>query len=212
MMPGGRNGALRSVLAQASVDGGCFRSGGCELREVTAAAVLMLRSLQSAEELAQSIRTSGFELPVTVNGASGERPSVLCPAPGEWLFVSETGDAGELSRRIMRRVDTGRTFLLDCTDAYAMFRLRGAAAPWLLSKLGALDFRAGVGSGQHCARTLLSQAPAIVHWHAPQTGAGCFDLLFDRSIAQYMWALLRASAAHADDLERCFGGSPGRRR
>ncbi|MGD8384996.1 MAG: hypothetical protein PVF89_06285, partial [Lysobacterales bacterium] len=132
-------------------------------------------------------------------------PSVLCLRPDEWLIVSESAAVSELWARIMANIDRRRAFLLDCSDAHAVLRLTGAAAPWLLSKLGALDFIAGAASGQHCARTRLSQAAVIVHCHASASGAACFDLLFDRSIAQYMWSLFKASAPHAAELERDFG-------
>ncbi len=196
---------VRSALAQAGIEETRFSGAGCELREITTAAVLSLRSLEPAPVLAPALKASGLELPLAVNGASGEDPSVLCLRPDEWLFVSETAAAGELRARIMENIDARSAFLLDCSDAHAVLRLTGAAAPWLLSKLGGLDYIAAAANGQHCARTRLSQAAVIVHCHAPVPGAACFDLLFDRSIAQYMWSLLKACAPHAAELERDFG-------
>jgi len=68
---------------------------------------------------------------------------------------------------------------------------------------------AGLSQGQHCACTRVAHAAVVVHYHQPGGGDSpfLFDLLFDRSLARYLWELLIASAAHADDLAKTFARS-----
>ena len=45
----------------------------------------------------------------------------------------------------------------------------------------------------------------IVQYLEPEDGPPLFDLLVDRSLAVYLWALLEASIPHADELVESFG-------
>jgi hypothetical protein len=55
----------------------------------------------------------------------------------------------------------------------------------------------------------MAHAAVVVHYHQPvdEDSPFVFDLLFDRSLAKYLWDLLSASANHADDLANNFSRS-----
>jgi len=201
-----------SPLQQAGLQGDPFHSNSIELKEITSATILRLHSLTSAETLAAALETQGLTLPLQTNQSTGSDPAALCLRPREWLLFSEHSEAEHLASQIRPAIDPDQTTLLNTSDGLATFRLSGPGAPWLLSKLSGLDFlggSSGAGAVQHCARTRMAHAAVLVHYHRPGDGdlPFVFDLLFDRSLAKYLWELLSESAEHADDLANAFEGS-----
>jgi heterotetrameric sarcosine oxidase gamma subunit len=203
---------LPTPLQQVGMEGTPFHGDTLELKEVTGATILRLHSLAPAGQLAAELESHGVELPLQPNNSTGSDPAALCLRSNEWLLFSEQSDPERLFDRLRPAVDPAQTSLLNNSDGLATFRLSGRGAPWLLSKLSGLDYLAGSSGGgssqgQHCTRTRMAHAAVVVHYHQPGGGDSkfVFDLLFDRSLAKYLWELLRASTAHADDLAKTFG-------
>lgn len=189
-----------SALQQAGVDDTPFRTATLELEEVRGASLIRLHMLSSESRLA-------FELPQTTGACLGEDPAALCLRPNEWLIFSETSPAPELVSQLESQSDPLRSSVLNVSDGLAVFRLSGPAVPWLLGKLSCLDFLAGCKHGTHCARTRMGHVAVTVHYHQLHGDQFVFDLIFDRSIAQYLWLLLTESASHADELAKTCGGA-----
>jgi len=197
--------ASLSALQQAGVTDTEFRSPNLWLREVGNASLLRIRSLQP-ESLAAAFLSAGIEIPASVGQSAGDDPVIMCLRPGDWLVFSETLAAGELHEKFQaanfRQNIGAHSAILDFSDGLAVLRVTGAAAPWLLAKLSALDFPGAAGSGQHCARTRMGQVAVVVNYHPVKSGATefAYDLIIDRSIASYLWDLLLLSTHHADEL------------
>lgn len=177
------------------------------LREVPDMTLLRLHSLERPAVLAASLAQAGISLPLETNAAAGRNPAVLCLRPGEWLLLEDNQPADELRERIAPRLDGALTALLDVSDGLGAFRLRGAASPWLLGKLCGLDTLAGVSTGQHGARTRVGEVAVVLHFCLDSDGAPRFDLVFDRSVAKYLWEVLNDAAPHAGELYREHGGA-----
>ncbi len=188
---------------------GDYEGEALRIRELSGATVLRLHTLLPLEAIQPAMQSCGLELPALANHSVGQDPAFLCLRPGEWLLFSEFLDSDRLLQRVRPGVEKASTALIDASDALATFRLSGAAAPWLLSKLSCLDFHSGQDAGQHCARTLLAKITAVIHFHQPRNGSSpfVFDLIFDRSVASYCWQVLRASAPHAEEMCRNWGRS-----
>jgi len=198
-----------SCLQQAGIENGSFTSSSLELREISGTTVVRLHSLANVEQLKTAIAGAGIDLPQTTGQSSGQDPIVLCLRPNEYLIFSEQLEPKQLIEQLDPVIDPVETALFNNSDGLATFRLSGPGAPWLLNKLSGLDFMAGTKQGQHCARTRMGHAAVVINYH--QTGDDdspyVFDLLFDRSMAKYIWDLLIASANHADDLASTFGNA-----
>jgi heterotetrameric sarcosine oxidase gamma subunit len=202
-------------LEQAGLQAGDYRSDDLQLGQLTAFALHRLRSLQSCSELNTVLAESGWQLPQRVNQSIGQDPSIMCLAPNDWLWFSENLQptqlqdqlSGQLSKHVAPQKDASLTALYDQSSAFAVFRLSGPAATWLLSKCCGLDFRSAIAQGQHCARTRLNQAPAILHYHRPGRGSGpfVFDVLVERSLARYSWQLFHRLLPHAHELQQQYG-------
>lgn len=190
--------SLPSALGQAGASQVEFTSASLALREVPGVSIARAQSMRPAAQ-------AGW--PQLTGRVTGGDPAMLCVRPGDWLLISEAGAAGELLDRASEQADAAMTLVHDHSDGLALFRLSGAGAPWLLNKLSGLDFQSGVNSGPHCARTRLGHVAAVVHYHELEPGSFVFDLVFDRSVAKYLWELLTASVAHADELAAGFGAA-----
>ena len=194
-------------LQPAGMEQSRFSSTSVGLEEIRDACILRLHSLEPVKELARAMAGQDIEIPLHCNQATGHDPATLCLRPNEWLLISMQHSTASLTEQLKPAFEPALTALLDNSDGLATFRLSGTGAPWLLSKLSGLDFLAGANGHQHCARTRMGHAAVVVHYHRPgdSTSPFVFDLLFDRSIASYMWRLLTESAPHANDLADAFG-------
>jgi len=201
-----------SPLRQAGLTITQFNSETLELREIIDANVLRLHSLTAIEQLATATESSGVKLPLQPGQCRGDEPVVLCLRPNEWLLFSDQFDSIKLMEKLRPAINPAETALFDNSDALVTFRLSGPGAPWLLSKLSGLDYMAGLSATgtperRHCARTRMAHIAVVVHYHQPGNFESSFvwDLIFDRSLAKYLWELLIASANHADDLSAAYG-------
>jgi len=195
------------ALQQAGLQECVHATAGLVMSLLTGVTLLRLHSLQPVTELNEALRDSGIHLPGQVNQATGHEPSALCLAPADWLLFSECPADTQLYSRLEAAINPRLTALLDQSAAYAVFRLDGAIAPWLLSKCAGLDWRRGVLSGQHCARTLLERVPVILHYQQPGRSAGPFvvDVMVERSLARQTWQMLLGKLPHALELEQQHG-------
>jgi len=190
--------------------------GNC-LREMPGMTVLRLQSLAATEQLQAALAAAGIELPSQTGRSLGRDPLVLCVRPGEWLLCSEHSPAAVLFAELSQALESGGlanvSTLVDNSDGLAVFRLSGTAAPWLLAKISCLDFVAAAASGQYAARTRMGRVAVVVSYHqlVGTDSEFVYDLIFDRSIAAYLWELLLSSAPHAQELAAEIGefGSTG---
>lgn len=198
-------------LAQAGIAVRHHAGPGLELEELHGVTLARLYCLGPAPAQADAFTSCGLTLPVRVNGCAGQDPAALCLAPGEWLLRSEFLDFQRLQKQLAPALSGSDTLLLDHSAGYAAFRIAGSAAPWLLQKLCCIDVCGGLAGGAHVAQARLDQAAVILHYHQPGGRAGpavfdyVFDLVFDRSLARYVWQLLLLSAPHATELSSQHG-------
>lgn len=194
-------------LEQASLSQNIHKAKGLELSLLTSVTLMRLHSLQSRAELNTSLQSKDLNLPELPNQAGGQDPAALCLAPGDWLLFSEYLSAERLQHTLQECLNPQFTALIDQSSAYAVFRLSGKTAPWLLSKSSGLDFRKSVAQGQHCSRTRLDQVPAILHYHQPGSGSSAyvFDVMIERSLASYTWQLFQRQFPHAIESEQLHG-------
>lgn len=175
-----------SVLWQSGLAAHEFVAPGLRVEEVPG------RGLHTVRRMAAP------EWPVRVGEVLSQKDSsVLCLRPDEWMLVTTgTSTTGWLSQ-----LPTGAVHI-DRSQAYAVLRLSGMAAPWLLAKLSALDYPSAASRpAPHCAQTRMGQVRAIVHFHqaVPEDGL-LFDVMVERSLARYLWERFLEAAPHASRL------------
>ena len=194
---------ISSALQQAGINCLEFSSDSLEMKEISGASIVRLHSLQDPQQL----NSGQLDLPEKAGQCSGRNPAALCLRPREWLLISEATEPVELLEQVQSSIDPEQTAVYDNSDGLAILRLSGNGAVWLLSKLSGLDYLAGTAAGGHCTRTRMGKIAVVVHYHQAGDDQFVFDLIFDRSVAKYLWDLLSVSAPHADDLALAFGNA-----
>ena len=194
-------------LTQAGFTTTRFDAERIVIREVGNATFVRVHAMSGTETVVAALQSRGFPASGVPNTSAGSGRFAMCLRPNEWLLFSEQADDGSMGAEVRTAFDPGTVAVLPQSDALACVRLSGAAAPWLLSKLSAVDYHALQGKGQYCTRTRLAQVTVLVHCHpsgeaGAQTGEHVYDLIFDRSIAAYLWNVLLRNAPHATELSK----------
>lgn len=181
----------RSVLQQSGLAMNRHEAPGLCIEELTGCRITGLRRLPLA-------KTSELprDWPRRVDEVGRHGAPLLCLRPDECLLVETSPVQGAMRPGALPGV-----LVSDRSHALALLRLNGSAAPWLLAKLGSLDFRAA--RTEHCAQTRLAQQRVIVHGHFPETdGVYTWDLLVERSLARHLFERLLEATPHALELSR----------
>ncbi|WP_212526095.1 sarcosine oxidase subunit gamma family protein [Actibacterium sp. MT2.3-13A] len=88
------------------------------------------------------------------------------------------------------------SLVADVSDARALFRIEGPGAREVLAKLAPVDLSPAAFAPGMIRRTRLAQVPAAF-WMA---GAETFELVCFRSVAQYVFDLLKGAAAPGGEV------------
>ncbi|MGD8680217.1 MAG: sarcosine oxidase subunit gamma family protein [Lysobacterales bacterium] len=194
-------------LQQAGMTVEALATPALSILEVADVALLRLHSLAVPVALDAALGKAGISLTPDTGSVTGEEPAVLCLRPGEWLMICETTDPDVWVERLTPLLDPDLSALLNLSDGLGMFRLSGPAAPWLLAKFSGLDFLADPSKGRQATRTRFADIGVVVHAHPGKGGERQFDLVFDRSVAPYLWGLLKDAAPHARELTERHGSA-----
>jgi sarcosine oxidase subunit gamma len=132
------------------------------------------------------------------NRAFWQRNGSLClvlAASEVFLLGARDGDDSEFARlEADWRIEDGeRTYPMPRRHSHAWFEIQGEAAPEMLSKLCAIDFRPDRFGDLAIAQTMVARLNAIV-LRADVEGQLTFDVLSDSASAAYMLDCLKDSA------------------
>jgi len=127
------------------------------------------------------------ELPCGVQGLDVQ---VLCIAPGDWLAVSDTVTAAELSQRWSGEPSAPELSIVDVTHEYAVLELDGSAAREILAKGCGLDLHPERFPPGSDTRTRLAKIAVHIACRATQH----FLLYVTRSYANYLAEWLEDAA------------------
>ncbi|MBU0780224.1 sarcosine oxidase subunit gamma [Loktanella salsilacus] len=117
--------------------------------------------------------------------------AVLWMSPDELLFVLPYGSVADSLARIAKVLKGQHHLAVDVSDARTMLRVDGPFAREVIAKLAPVDLYPGAfGEGQ-VLRSRLGQIAAAFWMSGPQT----FEVICFRSVAEYAFDLLAASAA-----------------
>lgn len=126
----------------------------------------------------------GVALPTTGPGSAETGDlAVLRLAPDRWLVRAPLSAEASLAARLARAGDGGHAMVTVLSDAFALFRLRGAGVRDLLAQGVAIDLDVGVfvpGSATRCA---LAKTSVVLHLHA---GAETWDLYVESPLQDYL--------------------------
>lgn len=132
----------------------------------------------------------GVTLPDLPNTWSGTDPIIWWVSPDAWLLQS-TREGDGLAAQVRADCMSLPCAITDLSDALVTISLEGADAAAVLARGCGIDLRAGSFGMQACARTRLAQLQVLIR----KTGSTRFELVVDRSAAQYLQDWLVDAAA-----------------
>ncbi|WP_137702074.1 sarcosine oxidase subunit gamma [Marimonas lutisalis] len=125
----------------------------------------------------------------------GER-GIAWMSPDELLVMVPHGEAEQAVETMNAALTGAHALVVNVSDARAVFDVTGPHAREVLGKLMPVDFSAvGFGPGM-IRRSRMAQVPAAV-W---MTGEDAFRVVCFRSVAQYVFDLLKAAAAEGSEV------------
>lgn len=172
--------------------GGAHFDGLVRIEEHGPQGALLLRGdLASLSLKNAATGLSGADMPGP-RGASGtgER-GLLWMSPDELLLLLPRAEAAPAAADLQASLTGCHALVADVSDMRAHFLLHGAAAREVLAKLTPADLRPGAFEPGELRRTKLGQVAAGLWMREAETvQVFCF-----RSVAAYMFALLKTAAA-----------------
>ena len=145
-------------------------------------------ALRDAEESARLL-----VLPVAPLTSRPGEPRALWVAPDQWLLTSSEETAESLVRRVELSLGEIVHHATAASDALACFVISGRHARGLLAMGSGVDFDERAFGPGHCVRTRFAKIAVVVHCIA----ADRFELIFDRSVGDYLEQWLRRAMADA---------------
>jgi len=157
-------------------------------------AVLHLRLSARALPGAGDIRIAGQPLPQAPNSWSGDDPVICCVAPDTWLLLSALHGPAELEAAVHAGRADRLCTIVDLSDAHAALALEGPDATAILARGCGLGLSESGFGPDACTNTRFAQLPVLLRRAARQR----FELIADRSVAQYLVDWIEDAAAGLD--------------
>lgn len=173
------------------MNGAVYSDGIALISEFVPTGMITLRGDFGAKAFLKALRAeTGFDVPaarqITVDGDL----ALAWMSPDELLLMCPHDQADERTARLDDAMRDLHAIAVNVSDARAIFEVKGAGARDVMAKLAPVDLaqdRFGPGDFR---RTRMAQA-AAAFW-MPQDD--CFRIVCFRSVAQYMFDLLKVSA------------------
>ena len=174
---------------------GVKAKGFAEVSELGLSGMITLRGDLESKEMAKAIKdATGAKVPATRKVSFGDKGSVVWMSPDELLVLVDYAATGE-AKAALEAALAGQHFLAEVvSDARAHFRISGDAAYEALAKVMPVDF--STFEAGDFRRSRLSQVAAAV-W---KTETGDFELVCFRSVAQYVFDVLRTASTKGSEV------------
>lgn len=168
---------------------GARYSGLVEIAEAGPRGMVVLRGDLASEAVARAVREATGQKPPEPRAiVLGAETGVAWMAPDELLILTDYKAVPAMLTALTQALEGAFATVADVSDARAVFTLKGVQACDVLAKACPVDFADfPVGT---IRRTRAAQVAAAI-W---RTGEDDFTLVCFRSVAQYMWDLLRTLA------------------
>jgi sarcosine oxidase, subunit gamma len=169
--------------------------GFAKIREIGPLGMITLRAKPDVVGLAQAIKEAvGLAVPALreIEAADGKAAGWM--GPDEYLLILPYKDTGVALAAIDKALKGQHYLAVVVSDARAVFRIEGAKADQVISKLAPVDF-AKLGP-KELRRTRTAQV-AAAFW---REGDGLTLVCF-RSVASYVMGLLSHSAMNGSELD-----------
>ncbi len=169
--------------------GGVKSAGYVNVQECAPFGMVTLRAKLSDKTIAANLKdVLGCPLPNVRKMSSGTYGRVAWMSPDELLCLSEYSKAYQLREQIKKGFQEHHVVAEVVSDARTIFRIEGARAGEVLTKLAPVDVERL--AADEMRRTRLAQVPAAF-WRIEDG----FELMCFRSVSGYVFDLLKTAAS-----------------
>ena len=177
---------------------GVKAKGFASVEELGLSGMITVRGDLASKEMAKAVKdATGATMPDTRKISFGDKGSVAWMSPDELLVLVDHSAAAGEAKAALEAALAGTHFLAEeLSDARAHFRISGEIANEALGKVMPVDFSADAFGAGDFRRSRLSQVAAAV-W---KTESGDFELICFRSVAQYVFDVLRTAASEGSEV------------
>ena len=180
-----------SALSNPSFD------GLVSIAEVGPRGMITLRGDLSAAAVAKAVKSVvGTKIPaqreIIINGDM----SAAWMSPDELLLQLPHGQAPGAVAAAEKSLDKAHSLVVDVSEARAVFRVNGPMVRDVLAKVFPVDFHPESFPIGQIRRSHLTQVPAAVWFVDDETA----EIVCFRSVAQYVFDVLRAAAAAGSEV------------
>ena len=165
--------------------------GLARIEEIGPRGMIMLKGDLSSSKLRKvTTRLTGVEFPDQRGANCAGETGLLWMAPDELLLLVPRDEAVQARDKVAAALAGEHHLAEDVSDARALFAISGAAAREVLAKLTPADLHSDSFAPGELRRTRVAQVPAAFWMRDAET----FELLCFRSVAAYMFDLLKTAA------------------
>jgi len=180
--------------------GGVQSHGFATVREIGPSGMIMLRATHDLQGLQSALKVcTGTEIPEKRQILHCNGRSAGWMSPDEYLLILPYGETETALLAIAEHLGRAHHLAVSVSDARAMFRIEGAKADQVLTKLAPVDLQSL--RPDELRRTRTAQV-AAAFWRLNDG----LTLVCYRSVARYVYDLLTISAMEGAQLE---SASPG---
>ena len=175
----------------ASALNGASYQGFATIEDQGLTGMITLRGDLSTKEIKAAVRSAtGLALPPQRQALTGQGTAVLWMSPDELLLLCPYAEVKERLKAIEAALKGQHFLAVNVSDARVLLRITGKAAREVLAKLCPVDLSPEGFTPGMFRRTRMAQIPAAF-W---LNNEGAFHLICFRSVADYAFNLLKASA------------------
>ncbi len=176
---------------------GAKSQGFASVEETGLRGMITVRGDLASAEMSKAIKAAtGADVPAQRKVSVGGNGAVAWMSPDELLVIVSYEEAPAKADALSSALSGAHALVTNVSDARAVFRVSGEASRDVLAKLAPVDFSADAFGAGDIRRSRLAQVPAAV-WGNDD---GSFEVICFRSVAQYVFDVLRISAAKGGEV------------
>ncbi|WP_270729842.1 sarcosine oxidase subunit gamma [Shimia sp. Alg240-R146] len=182
--------------AVSALSGAEFK-GFASVTETGLRGMITVRGDLASKAMTAAIKAAtGADVPAQRKVAVGGKGKVAWMSPDELLVVVDYATVLDTVATLNAALSGGHALVANVSDARAVFEIRGVGCRDVLAKLAPVDLSHSRFAADEIRRTRIAQVPAAF-W---QTESDAFEVICFRSVAQYVFDVLRLSATKGGEV------------
>ena len=171
--------------------------GFAKVSETGLRGMVTLRGDLASKALKDAVKAAiGAAVPDTRRVARGTSGDAAWMSPDELLILCDYPEVNGVVATLTEKLSGEHALAVNVSDARAAFRVEGDAAREVLAKVAPVDLSAEAFQADDFRRTRIAQV-AAAFW---MNGDGSFEVVCFRSVAQYVFDVLKVSAAEGGEV------------